>query len=413
MFRFCQFAILLAFGASFSTGCGSREDIDSAGIKETAAGVIVSVNAPDQEPLPTDGATLGSNATAEDKVTTALKTISQLRAAPLPEDIQQARDARRIRNLHIVQLATSVLRLTIEQEDRDQHFAAGIRQLLEARFQLALNGSAQDIDQLYADVQALSDRDPNSDHAAEGIYYLAKFAHTKARLLGRSDVVWFENFSRWAREFADRFPAQQDRAAALLFGAGRSCEMHSVVTDSATEASRLKTEAKLCYTTLTEQFASTTQAAEAVAVLRRMGLPGNRLSQFAGPTLTGNYVNADQFVDKVTVIYFWDEQNPEFREKLLPLLQQADDASNNQLRFVGVPMAEDKATLQTYLQQNQVPGQQIFFADAAQRSWNSPLVRFWGISSCPSVWLIDRNGVVKSVDVGGLQLVETMRQLFE
>ena len=110
---------------------------------------------------------------------------------------------------------------------REPQFHLAIGQLLEARFQMALAGDQADIEQLYADVQLLNDHNPKSVAAAEGVYYIAKFAHTKAGLLGRTQPQWFETLSRWAREFADRFPEQNNRAVTLLFGAARSCELHS------------------------------------------------------------------------------------------------------------------------------------------------------------------------------------------
>lgn len=405
-----HFIALLA-APILAAGCGQQMDAETAAIPP----VTMSVSEPFSDDLPPDGGNLLSGDLADDDsaASESLKTIRQLRAAPVSGDQQEARQTQRKRNLRIVQLATEVLRQTMGQTDQAAQFDAGIKQLLEARFQLALNGTDQDVQQLYADVQALNDRDPKSAHAADGIYYLAKFAHTNARLQGRSDSMWFENFSRWAREFADRFPQQSDRAASLLFGAGRSCEMHSVIMESEAEASRLRTEAKLCYTALVNGFGATTQGQEAAAVLRRMALPGKRLSQFAGPTLDGGYVNAEDLVDKVTVIYFWDSGNAEFVDKLLPLLKQAAAVADNRLRFIGVPLDEDESQLRSFVNANQVPGEQIFLLEASKRSWNSPLVRFWGISRSPSVWLVERDGIVQVVDVGGPQLVEKMRPLFQ
>jgi hypothetical protein len=48
------------------------------------------------------------------------------------------------------------------------------------------------------------------------------------------------------------------------------------------------------------------------------------------------------------------------------------------------------------MEMNNVPGQQIFFPNAQQRSWDSPLIRFWGVARAPSVWLIDSKGNVVS-----------------
>lgn len=385
----------------------------------SAAPVTLSMNRQSDEFGDGDGILVNSvsansgSADASDVVDQILAEIRSLRIQALPKDPAVATEARRQRNLKIVELSADVLRRTLDDQASQDAFSEGIQQLLEARFQLALNGSKVDIDQLYADVQALNDRDPNSPHAAEGIYTLARFAHTQARLLGRDDPAWFENFSRWAREFADRFDSQPERAVALLIGAGRSCELHAAITSSQPDADRLLTEAKLCYVALADRFPQTTQGQEAIAVLRRLALPGHRLSQFAGPTLDGDYVTAETFVDQVTVIYFWDSQNQDFVDQLLPLLRQAHQVSNSKLRFVGVTLDTDEQQVHDFVKQHQLPGQQVFFPEPSQRSWNSPIIRFWGISKSPTVWLIDRAGRVSSVDVGPATLVSAMRKLFK
>ena len=290
----------------------------------------------------TDNSTRGMTAqpASEPKLSEAaqvLRDIQKLRLTPIPTDLTEAREARRQRNLRIVDMATNVLRLAMEDESQQAQFNQGIGQLLEARFQLALSGTKEDIDLLYSDVQALNERDSESVAAAEGVYYLAKFAHTKARLQRQGSAVWFENFSRWAREFADRFPNQQQRAVQLLFGAGRSCEMHALVAESDDERTRLATESRLCYVALAEKWPETSQGQEATAVLRRLALPGKKLSQFDGPTVDGGYVSADQFPGKVTVIYFWDSESEEFQKDLLPLLQKAhEQLPSDRIRFVGI-----------------------------------------------------------------------------
>ena len=348
----------------------------------------------------------------DDEATKTLREIQQLRIAPVPTDLQEAKTARRERNERIVDMATRVLRLTMDDESRKPQFHIAIGQLLEARFQMALSGTQDDINLFYADVQALNERDPKSVAAAEGVYYIAKFAHTKAGLLGKSQPVWFETLSRWAREFADRFPAQQKRAVSLLFGAARSCELHSDATRDAELSKRLSTEATLCYTALAEKFATTEQGQEATASLRRMSLVGKTLSQFSGPTADGGMVSADEFAGKPTLIYFWESDSEEFTADLLPVLEKLrSQLSSDRLRMVGVALDDDESTLNSFMETHSVPGQQIFFPNADQRSWNSPLIRFWGIAKSPSVWILDADGKVVSTKATADDIVKQLQKV--
>lgn len=365
---------------------------------------------------PVDGSAEQSTAVREpefpdDEATQSIAEIQRLRIAAFPTDVEGARKARRERNERIIDLATRAIRGTMNEDSRIPQFDSAIKQLLEARFQIALTGSEEDIEALYSDVQALCDRDPQSPAAAEGVYTIARFAHTKAGLSGRTQPVWFETLSRWAREFADRFPDDQKRCTSLLFGAGRSCELHAAASSDSELASRLLTESRLCYTTLAEKFPSSDQGQEATAALRRLTLPGQILTQFSGPTSDGGYVSADDFKGKPTLIYFWDSQSDEFREKILPALARIrEQLPPERLRIIGVALDEDESQLNTFLEQQPAPGQQIFFPQTTQRSWNSPLVRFWGLAASPAIWVLNAEARVLSTNVTVEQLVPTLQQ---
>ena len=128
-----------------------------------------------------------------------------------------------------------------------------------------------------------------------------------------------------------------------------------------------------------------------------MALAGQTLSQFSGPTLDGGFVSSDDFTRIPTDIFFWDSESDEFSKDLLPLLEKIRaDVSSDRLRIVGVTLDDDESTMNSFMETHSVPGQQIFFPNAEQRSWNSPLVRFWGIANSPTVWLLDAQGKVVS-----------------
>jgi len=353
-----------------------------------------------------------TSAAPKDEATATLNEIQKLRISPVPNDIEQAKTARRERNERIVDMATRVIRLTMTDDAKKPQFQAAVSQLLEARFQNALAGDEADIDIFCSDVQALSERDPKSAAAAEGVYYMARFAHTRAGLVGASQPVWFETLSRWAREFADRFPEQQNRAASLLFGAARSCELHADASQNLELKPRLLTESRLCYVALSEKFSSTDQGQEAAASLRRLSVVGQKLTQFDGPTIDGGQISAADFRGKATLIYFWESENTVFAEQFLPAINAVlEKAGSDKLRVIGVAMDEEEGKLNRFLDMHQVPGQQVFFPDAEQRSWNNPIVTWWGLARCPSIWLVDGTGKVVSTSASPKNLTQEVGKL--
>jgi hypothetical protein len=353
-----------------------------------------------------------TSAAPKDEATATLNEIQKLRISPVPNDIEQAKTARRERNERIVDMATRVIRLTMTDDAKKPQFQAAVSQLLEARFQNALAGDEADIDIFCSDVQALSERDPKSAAAAEGVYYMARFAHTRAGLVGASQPVWFETLSRWAREFADRFPEQQNRAASLLFGAARSCELHADASQDLELKPRLLTESRLCYVALSEKFSSTDQGQEAAASLRRLSVVGQKLTQFDGPTIDGGQISAADFRGKATLIYFWESENTVFAEQFLPAINAVlEKAGSDKLRVIGVAMDEEEGKLNRFLDMHRVPGQQVFFPDAEQRSWNNPIVTWWGLARCPSIWLVDGTGKVVSTSASPKNLTQEVGKL--
>ena len=394
-----------------------RKAADTSPSNVAPGGVTASIGSPNAASntgTATDKTLESKSPFPDDDAARTLREIQQLRIAAVPAELAQARTARRERNERIVEMATNVLRLTMNDEARKPQFHQAIGQLLEARFQMALSGTREDVELFYADVDALTERDPKSIAAAEGMYYIARFAHTKAGMIGRKEPIWFETLSRWAREFADRFPEQTQRAVSLLFGAARSCELQSAASVDAALATRMMTESKLCYSALAEKFGTTEQGQEATASLRRLALTGQVLSQFSGPTSDGGFVSADEFPGKPTLIYFWDSESDEFSKDLLPLLEKLrDDVSSDRLRMVGVTLDDDESIMNSFMESHTVPGQQIFFPNTEQRSWNSPLVRFWGIANSPTVWLLDAQGKVVSTAVDADNLTSWLQRVLK
>jgi len=123
-------------------------------------------------------------------------------------------------------------------------------------------------------------------------------------------------------------------------------------------------------------------------------------------------VSADEFAGKPTLIYFWESDSEEFTADLLPVLEKLrSQLSSDRLRMVGVALDDDESTLNSFMETHSVPGQQIFFPNADQRSWNSPLIRFWGIAKSPSVWILDADGKVVSTKATADDIVKQLQKV--
>ena len=331
-----------------------------------------------------------------------LKQIHELRAHVVPagQDLDELRARRRERNDKIIELATEAIALCHEDESQVDSFNEAVQQLLEARLQIALLGAADDIDALYSDAASLKQRDRESLAAAEAAYVLARFAHTNARRYGRQNPEWLTAFSRQARLYAEGWPEHTARATLLLAAAGRSCDLHGINEETIN-----------CYALLKRLFPDTPQAQRAAGALRRLQLVGNRLSQFEGPTLEGDYISLDSLADNVVVILFWSSENRQFVEMLPALSSIEARYRRHGLRFIGVNLNEEELDIDAFLEHNSLPGRHIFFPDSDRRRWNSPLVNYYGVRDIPLLWLVDRKGIVRSTRVNMDELEEQIQQL--
>ena len=401
---------LLCVVVSAVAGC-SGESV------ETAIGNAVAETSPtteiSQAPAVTASIPSTINSVADGETATTRPLVANVDPVRQKlDEIQLLRTGGGENDNQIVLASLEVLKQTKDDPARESQFLEAIRHLLQARLQQALSGGQAEVDQLYADVEALDKRDPQSEAAAEGIFYLARFAHTKARQPGQNRTDFYMSFSRWAREFATRFPQQQERAISLLFGAGRSCEMSAAAASDQDESAQLRSESKLCYHMLQSGWPKSSQGQEAASVLRRFSLPGRKLSQFSGPTLGGSAVRADQFGGRMTLIYFWDSESREFSDEWLPLLQRvSEQLGPKRIQLVGVNLDDDVSICRETVESRQVPGSQICFPDTDETGWNSPLIRFWGVSQSPGAWLLDRKGVVDAVDMSQDQIVPRIKAL--
>ena len=331
-----------------------------------------------------------------------VREIIMLRIQRLPEtdDVDKLRATRYERNQQIIQLAERAIAGAHEDPEKVQTFNAAVHHLMEARRQLALLGDRDQIDALYEHSEALYRRDPGSKAAAEAQFALASFAHENARRFAREDRRWLLEFSRLARVFATNFPQEQVRAAPLLFSAGRTCELH-----------RMREEAINCYSLIQERLPKTSQARQAVAILRRLNLQGAS-PQFAGPTIDGGFINIDDYNGRVVLVVFWASDNREFIELLPNLVAVFRKYEKAGLQIIGVNLDDEEPAVDAFLEKNELPWQQnIFYSEPSKRRWENPLVKYYGVHNIPALWLVDRNGIVVDTMVDPARLESEIRRL--
>lgn len=315
-----------------------------------------------------------------------VRESTTLRLQPSPEttDVEQLKLHRKKRNEEIIALCQKAVAQVHNDPEQDRLFTAAVRNMLEARLQLALAGDRDSIDTLYEDAAALFQRDPKSAAAAEAAHTLVNLAYSEAKAGGGEAGKWLEEFSRQAAHFAEDFPNEQRRALPLLFTAGRSCELGGLIP-----------QARECYTLIQQKFPNSAYAPRVAAILRRLKLVGSP-PQISGPTIDGDQIVLDDLLGQPVLVVFWSTQTKAFVDELPSLKQAIRGASPQGLQVIGVSLDDDAAAVSQFTLSNKIAWPQIFYSEPAQRGWNNPIVGYYGIMELPALWLIDQNGNVVS-----------------
>lgn len=285
----------------------------------------------------------------------------------------------------IIDLSMQVIGATKDQPKQAQLFNNAVYYLSDARKQLALLGDANQAQLLTEDAEALYKRDKTSFAAVESALRIVQLAQAQAEQSAPSDTRWASAFSKQARLFAEKFPTETNRAAMNLLAAGRVCEQFGLID-----------EATACYTTIEERYPESPFQESIVGALRRLRLPGQKLTEFAGSTIEGGFVSIDQFAGHPVLIVFWSANSKQFVTDLPKIQQALSQYESRGLMVLGVNLDKDQVTVDRFVEQHSVPWNNIFFSDPESRGIRNPVARHYGVTSVPVYWLLDSKGVVRA-----------------
>jgi thiol-disulfide isomerase/thioredoxin len=117
----------------------------------------------------------------------------------------------------------------------------------------------------------------------------------------------------------------------------------------------------------------------------------------AGPMVDGKPFTSADYKGKVVLVDFWATWCGPCRAELPRVKQMYDTYHAKGLEIIGVSNDFDAAALADYTAKNGMPWTELFDATAAaSNTWN-PLTQGYGINGIPTMFLIDKAGVCRSV----------------
>lgn len=388
-----------------------EEDLDDVAVKEPEPGTpewqireILKIRLKPFAPAKKPGQEEGDSATA-----------STESPAENPEEFAKIR---RERNLQVIDLAKQVISQTHKNSEKEMVFNAAVHHLLDARLQLALGGEQEDVDALYEICDALQQSKPHSEVASAAALTIVNFSHANAVRYAQSEPKWIQEFAKQAQIFARRVADSQaalseeeaqgpratqiksdaSRAAQILMAAGQSCD-----------AAGFPDDGKNCYLLIKSRFADTPQAQQVAGIVRRLNLKGQPL-QLAGPTLDGNFLSIEDFKGKTVLVVFWSSQAKPFVDHL-PALTDLLKRAQKHVSVIGVCLDTDEAQLDAFLEEQGIHWPQIYYSEPDKRGWNSPLANYYGITSLPTLWIVDPEGVVAETTITSADVEPKLKEV--
>ncbi len=371
--------------ASISAGAASTPDLDSPEAKAAAAANQREASGPAQKGSPR----------------WLVLEMTKLRMQPFPEtdDIEKQRAARRSRNQEIVKLAEEAIAKTHQEPELEAVFNVAVHRLMESHLELSLQGDQDSVDALFSFADSFYARDPKSRAASESAYILSRFAHKNAQYSGQQDVRYLQEFSRQARSFAERFPAEQERAVGLLNDAAATCDFHG-----------MREEAILCFETLRQKFADAPQAQQAIPALRRLNLIGKSLD-LGGPTLDGGFISVADFKGSPVLVVFWSSQAAPFVEQAASIIATTEKYEAQGLQVIGVNLDMDESAIDAFLEKSNMGWRTVFHTAPERRGWNHPVAVHYGVTTIPQIWLVDAEGKAVTTSIAPKDLDATLAKL--
>ncbi len=145
---------------------------------------------------------------------------------------------------------------------------------------------------------------------------------------------------------------------------------------------------------------------------RRLTLKGSPI-EIAGKTVAGEDFNVEAWKGKVVLVDFWATWCGPCVAAMPELIELYEAHHEAGLEIVGISLDDSRAQVEEFLHQKEIPWTTLFHEGAGAGGQDHPLATYYGVSSIPTAFLVNREGKVVATDLYGAALVEAVTELVE
>jgi peroxiredoxin len=137
--------------------------------------------------------------------------------------------------------------------------------------------------------------------------------------------------------------------------------------------------------------------------------PGQNAADLSLPDLTGKMVSLSDFKGKVVLLDFWASWCGPCRHNNPRLVKLYSKYHGKGLEIYGVSLDEDMHSWKKAVHNDKLSWVQVI----DDKGWEATSIVTYGIDFIPSSFLIDRNGVIRTINAEGSELDSSVRDLLK
>jgi thiol-disulfide isomerase/thioredoxin len=137
-----------------------------------------------------------------------------------------------------------------------------------------------------------------------------------------------------------------------------------------------------------------------------MGI-GRPVPDFTVRLLDGTELTLSSLRGKVTLVDFWASWCIPCRKEVPNLKKLYKEHNGDGFEIVGISLDQDKSKAVAYIKENDLRWPTSW----SERGYLDGPAKLYMVDSLPSMWLIDRNGILRQLNVGGNELRKNIELL--
>lgn len=138
----------------------------------------------------------------------------------------------------------------------------------------------------------------------------------------------------------------------------------------------------------------------------RLGKP---LGELKFTSLKGEQIDISRYKDKVVLVDFWATWCGPCIGELPNVKNTYGNYHDDGFEIIGISLDKDRSRLENFIQKNDVPWPQYFDG----KGWDNEIAVRFDIHSIPSTFLLDRQGIVRYVNLRGSALERAVADMIE